>query len=122
MPEAHWRFIEERCVDCWEADTHFFVHASAYPDVPLYEQPRYILYWGRFNNPQPHESEKVMVCGHTSQKDGLPVAYPHAICIDTFAHGGGWLTCLDTGNGTLYQANQRGAKRRMHLHDVMYPH
>ena len=119
IPEAHWKFIEEQCVDCWESETHFFVHASVYPDLPLLEQPRYILYWGRFINPQPHESGKIMVCGHTSQKNGLPAAYPFAVCIDTYVHGGGWLTCLDTGSGLLYQANQHGETRRLYLQDFM---
>ena len=56
-----------------------------------------------------------MVCGHTSQKDGTPRNLGHAICIDTYAHGGGWLTCLDTREQTFVQANERGQTRSMRI-------
>jgi serine/threonine protein phosphatase 1 len=122
IPEAHWRFIEQQCVDCWEAETHFFVHANAYPDMPIYEQPRYILYWCKFNNPAPHESGKIMVCGHTSQKNGLPLNIGHAVCIDTWACGeSGWLSCLDIHSGFVYQANQVRETRRLRLGDLLIP-
>jgi len=52
-----------------------------------------------------------MVCGHTSQKSGLPVNLGHAICIDTWAYGTGWLTCLDVTSGRVWQANQAGEQR-----------
>src|SRR5262245_4349915 len=32
VPAEHWEFLEEFCVDWYETDTHFFVHASADPD------------------------------------------------------------------------------------------
>ncbi|MCI0681540.1 MAG: metallophosphoesterase [Gemmataceae bacterium] len=47
IPERHWRFLEEDCVPYYESDTHFFVHANADTDVPLAEQPDYMLYWER---------------------------------------------------------------------------
>ncbi len=121
IPDAHWRFLEQQCVDCWEAETHFFVHANAYPDMPIYDQPRYILYWCRFNNPAPHESGKIMVCGHTSQKNGLPLNIGHAVCIDTWACGEGWLSCLDIHSGIVYQANQTRETRRLRLGDLLVP-
>ncbi len=52
-----------------------------------------------------------MVCGHTHQPNGLPRNLGHAVCIDTWACGGGWLTCLDTGSGRFWQANQLGQTR-----------
>jgi serine/threonine protein phosphatase 1 len=52
-----------------------------------------------------------MICGHTSQKSGLPLNLGHTVCIDTFAHGGGWLTCLDVRTGLYWQANQNGGLR-----------
>ena len=61
--------------------------------------------------PPPHESGKTMVCGHTSQKSGIPVNIGHAICIDTFAWGSGWLTCLDTESGVYWQTNHDGEHR-----------
>jgi len=71
VPESHWKFVES-CRDWYEDSTHFFVHANAYPDYPLEEQPVYMLRWERFENPAPHESGKIMICGHTPQKTGRP--------------------------------------------------
>ena len=115
VPAAHWDFIEQQCVAFWETKTHLFVHGDAYPDLPLLEQPQYILYWGRFNETQPHESGKTMVCGHTSQKSGLPANKGYAICIDTWACGGGWLSCLDVATGLVRQTNQAGQQRTLSL-------
>lgn len=110
VPEPHWRFFEETRL-WYETPTHFFVHANAYPNVPFSEQPESMLLWEFFEDPEPHESGKVMVCGHTSQKSGLPLNVGHAICIDTFACGDGWLTCLDVDSGRYWQADERGRTR-----------
>ena len=110
VPGEHWRFIEETLL--WhETPTHFFVHANAYPDREMQDQPEYMLLWEVFDHPPPHESGKVMVCGHTSQKSGVPLNIGHAICIDTFACGGEWLTCLDVESGKYWQANESGQTR-----------
>jgi serine/threonine protein phosphatase 1 len=111
IPEAHWEFLEYRTRAWYETDTHFFVHANAYPDRPLRDQPDSMLYWEPFDHPAPHESGKVMVCGHTSQKSGRPLSMGHAVCIDTWACGRGWLTCLDVQSGRYWQANQQGETR-----------
>jgi serine/threonine protein phosphatase 1 len=112
VPEPHWRFLEEQTRPWFQTDTHFFVHANAYPDCALEEQPDFMLYWEPFDDPPPHQSGKIMVCGHTSQKSGLPRSLGHAVCIDTWACGQGWLTCLDVASGKFWQANQRGETRR----------
>lgn len=83
VPAAHWRLIQDQCVDCWKTEMHFFVHASVYANVPLFEQPPYVLHWGRLVSAKPHESGKVMIYGHASQKDGLPLNLGFAVCIDT---------------------------------------
>jgi serine/threonine protein phosphatase 1 len=95
----------------FETESHFFVHANAYSDYALDEQPDYMLYWEPFGEPAPHESGKIMVCGHTSQKSGKPKNLGRAVCIDTWAYGDGWLTCLDVDSGMYWQANQRGETR-----------
>ena len=59
-----------------------------------------------------------MVCGHTSQKTGVPLNIGHAICIDTWACGDGWLTCFDVNNGTIRQANQAGQTRVLTLNSL----
>jgi serine/threonine protein phosphatase 1 len=70
-----------------------------------------MLYWESFDNPPPHASGKIMICGHTSQKSGRPRGLGHAVCIDTWAYGQGWLTCLDVGSGKYWQADQQGETR-----------
>jgi serine/threonine protein phosphatase 1 len=111
VPDSHWEFLEMDTGKFFETDTHFFVHANAFPDCPLTDQPDFMLFWDGFDDPPPHESGKTMVCGHTSQKSGRPRNIGHAICIDTWASGQGWLTCLDVGSGKYWQANQRGETR-----------
>jgi serine/threonine protein phosphatase 1 len=110
VPDAHWEFLESTLA-YHETPTHFFVHANAYPDCPLAEQPDFMLYWESFDDPPPHESGKVMVCGHTPQKGGRPRGVGHAVCIDTWACGKGWLTALDVETGRYWQANQKGDRR-----------
>jgi serine/threonine protein phosphatase 1 len=111
VPDEHWEFIENQCRDWYETESHFFVHANAYADMSLNEQPEFMLFWEQFENPSPHQSGKIMVCGHTPQKTGLPKNLGHAICVDTWAHGQGWLTCLDVTSGHYWQANQNGEQR-----------
>ena len=117
VPDSHWQFLEQT-QSLFETDTHFFVHANAYPDCPLAEQPDFMLYWESFNDPPPHASGKIMICGHTSQKSGIPLSIGHAVCIDTWVYGEGWLTCLDAASGRYWQANQRGETRTGWLEDV----
>jgi len=107
VPEAHWDFMERGCRAYFETDTHFFVHANVYPNLPLNVQTDHKLYWDKFNDPLPHVSGKTMVCGHTPQKNGLPRSIGHAICIDTWVYARGWLTCLDVESGRYWQANEK---------------
>ena len=119
IPERHWQFIESSCVDAYEISTHIFVHAGALPDMPLAEQPNYALFWDSFQNRGPHQSGKVMICGHTQQRSGVPLNLGHAVCLDTWAYGDGWLTCLDVTSGRVWQANQKGDRRTAHVDDFL---
>lgn len=111
VPESHIDFLENGLVSHYECDTHFFVHANADAAVPLDQQTDATLYWRKYIDPEPHCSGKVMVCGHSAQRSGVPAGNGHSICIDTWAHGGGWLSCLDVESGTIWQANEVGATR-----------
>jgi serine/threonine protein phosphatase 1 len=122
VPESHWTFFEHETRGWFETDTHFFVHANAYPEVALKDQPDYMLYWEKFDDPPPHESGKVMVCGHTPRRDGRPLSLGHAICIDTWSyHRDGWLTCLDVATGRYWQANRSGETRSGQLEPDAQP-
>src|SRR5262249_39088483 len=111
VPDRHWEFIETACVKWHETPTHLIVHAGAFPDRPLDQQPARILFWESVEAYGPHGSGKVVVCGHTQQRSGVPLDLGHAVCIDTWAYGDGWLTCLDVATGRAWQADQRGRRR-----------
>ena len=68
VPVRHWEFLDALCVDWYETATHFFVHANAYADLTLAEQPDYMLFWEPLEEARPHRSGKIMVCGHTRQQ------------------------------------------------------
>ena len=110
VPELHWDFLHST-VAYHETQRDFFVHANAYADIPLADQPDYMLFWEFFGHPSLHQSGKRMVCGHTAQRSGQPLDVGHAVCIDTFAHGGGWLTCLEARSNFYWQATQNGEIR-----------
>jgi len=115
VPDAHFEFIENELVSFFECESHFFVHANADADIALEQQADPTLYWRRYANPEQHCSGKIMVCGHTIQQSGLPASNGAGICIDTWAYGDGWLSCLDVDSGTVWQANEAGDTRSFAL-------
>jgi serine/threonine protein phosphatase 1 len=116
IPAEHWNFIKKEMVDAVEEDKHILVHGGYDPTLPLDQQPWNQLRWQKWNDPQPHCSEKIVVCGHTHQVSGIPLSVGHAICIDTWVYGGdGWLTALELGSHEYVQANQKGDIRQNQL-------
>jgi serine/threonine protein phosphatase 1 len=112
IPKEHLLFMR-RCRTYYETATQFFVHANYAPNVALAEQPDYLLFWEHlhFHKPPPHENGKVAIVGHTSQKNAEILDLGHLICIDTFCHGGGWLTALEPATGKTWQADRNGRLR-----------
>ncbi len=115
VPASHWQFLDTRLLPFFATETHFFVHAGVDPALPLEDQPPAMLYECTFSDPKPHCSGKIMVCGHTAQKSGVPLVTGHAICLETWCSGRGWLSCLDLGSGLVHQANQGRATRVVRL-------
>jgi serine/threonine protein phosphatase 1 len=115
IPARHWAFIERDCIDFFETERHFFVHANADPALPIAAQDSAFLRWEELEQVRPHCSGKVMVCGHARLESGVPLDLGSAICIDTGAYAGGWLTCLDVEAGAVWQANERGETRAFPL-------
>lgn len=112
IPQPHWDFISAT-LPFHESERDFFVHANAHADIPLQDQPEYMLHWEHFDAQPRHLSGKRMVCGHTPQKNGQPLDIGHAVCIDTWIYGPqGWLTCLDVRRGNYWQGNHRGQVRK----------
>lgn len=107
IPESHRKLLRFQLLPYFQTDTHFFVHANAYHEVPLDQQPDYMLYWEKWNRPPRHISGKIMVCGHSSLRSGRPASNGDSICIDTAVYrDSGWLTCLDVKSGEYWQANE----------------
>jgi serine/threonine protein phosphatase 1 len=110
IPDAHWAFLEQTR-RFFETDTHIFVHASLDPELDMDQQPEWHLYWEFFDGLKPHKSGKQIVCGHTPQRSGKIKDVGFALCLDTAAVYGGWLTCLDLTSRKYWQANENGATR-----------
>jgi serine/threonine protein phosphatase 1 len=112
VPDSHWRFISQQTQMYFETEDWIFAHAHLHPRLSLLEHTSEYLLWDRFDAQPLHVSGKRLICGHTEQISGVPRVYPHGICIDTRAYGGGWLTALDVATGQYGQANQKGDFRR----------
>lgn len=115
VPEAHRTFLTQRCRRYHETATHIFVHGGLDPLVPLEQQTDDWLLWSRFESSAPHASGKIVVCGHTAQRSGMPLRGTRSLCIDTWAYGEGWLSGLIIEFGLVIQANQKGQVRRFSL-------
>jgi serine/threonine protein phosphatase 1 len=111
IASRYWEFFDS-CENYHETKEHIFVHAGLLPELPLNEQAEETMLWLRFNETEPHSSGKRFICGHTPQHPRKPAVRDHAICIDTGACNGGWLTCLDVNSGNYWQANQQGKTRK----------
>jgi serine/threonine protein phosphatase 1 len=111
IPPEHVEFLRT-CHDFHETATHLFVHASYAPDLPMREQSADMLRWNSIRGAaEPHVSGKVAVVGHTPQKHGEILDLGFLKCIDTYCHGGGWLTALEVHTGTVWQADRHGTLR-----------
>jgi serine/threonine protein phosphatase 1 len=111
IPVEHLEFFRS-AINFLETDRDIFIHANLQPGVPLDRQQVEWLRWTHLTGHEvPQPSGKRIVCGHTPQRSGYPLAIPGWTCIDTFACGNGWLTCLDVGTNDYCQANQVGNLR-----------
>ncbi|TWT33560.1 Serine/threonine-protein phosphatase 1 [Posidoniimonas corsicana] len=115
IPPSHSRLLFSSA-HYFEADRDVFVHASLEPGVSLPNQSSDYLRWKHLSgSEQPHLSGKRVVCGHTAQRDGVPLVLDGWVCIDTYAHGGQWLSCLDADANHVYQASEKGEVRDFSL-------
>ena len=112
IPDEHFEFIR-RCRPFYETNSHIFVHANYIADLALEEQPEHVLRWSLLEQPypEPHCSGKTVLMGHTEQRNGEILNLGHALCIDTYCHGYGWLTAVDVNSGEVWQTSRWGALR-----------
>lgn len=126
VPDSHWQLLQREGLRWFSTEQYIFLHGTLSPHQPLLQQPDRAIFWDKLQQPQPHPSGKVLICGHTPQRSGYPLNLGHTICLDTAACEGHWLTCLEVNSGTLWQANQSGCLRQSHLQDygpfpLMFP-
>ena len=112
IPNAHWEFMEN-CKHYHEAGSFIFVHGGLEPGKLLEQQSDHYLFWKKFITPEMYAPNKKVICGHTSRKNGKVADFGHTICIDTYAYGGQWLTCLNVETGEVLQANNKGEIRKL---------
>ncbi len=110
IPKSHWEFIEEGRAYL-ETKKVIYVHGGVAPKKALAKQDPVDMAWRRFPDAKKHFSGKLVVCGHTIQRKGVPTDSGHTICIDTAACRGGWLTCLEAKTRRYWQANEKGRTR-----------
>jgi serine/threonine protein phosphatase 1 len=112
VPDRHLDFLAA-ALPYLATDREIFVHASLEDGVSLEEQEPDWLRWRKINGEEsPHPSGKRVICGHTSQRSGVPLVWDGWACIDTKVfEETGWLTALEVGPDLVYQANQKGEVR-----------
>lgn len=115
---ARHAHLLEKLKDWHEEPEAIFVHACVDPLLPMKHQHRDTLIWRKIDGRCPvHCSRKPVICGHTRQRDGIPRDFGGAICIDTNAKGGEWLTCMDVIAQRYWQASPEGKTREIQPED-----
>lgn len=119
IDKSHWNFIDS-CLPYLEIGEFIFVHAGLENNKRLEEQNEHDLFFKKFEEPLMYDPIKTVICRHTARKNGKIANFKHTICIDTYAHRGMWLTCLNVETGEFLKANnkgqiEKGKIKRMHL-------
>jgi serine/threonine protein phosphatase 1 len=112
IPDSHWQFLAQTCVDFHEDGRFIFVHAGIRPDRSPQEEDIDYLHWLTLSSAQPHWSHRTVICGHSAQASGTIADLGHTICVDTGISKGKFLTCLELGSFTYWQASADGQIQR----------
>lgn len=109
IPMAHLAFLK-LCVNYFETPTHLFVHANCRPDRKPADESEQTLRWEAVDTrwAKAHASGKTLIVGHTAQRSGQILDLGFLKCIDTYCHGGGFLTALEVQTGEVWQADREG--------------
>lgn len=112
LPEEHVEFMRS-WGDYHDTPMHFYAHGNYLASKPLDQQPWREMRWESLRNflPRMHSSGKTAILGHTSNKQGEVLNLGYLVCIDTYCHGGGWLTAFEPDTKNVWQANIRGEYR-----------
>jgi serine/threonine protein phosphatase 1 len=109
IPEAHIKFLEERCQDYYENSEFIFVHGGTQFHLSPSEDDQDHMHWLTLSTAAAHHSGRTVICGHSAQESGRIVDLGHTICIDTGITKGKFITCLDTSDFSFVQSSQCGA-------------
>ena len=113
IPDKHVQFLRD-LQSYYECDDTICVHAGYNPALPMDQQDGTIMHWshllGKF--PAQHCSGKRVFIGHTPQRFGKVLDGGHALCIDTYCFGGGYLTAFNLDTDEILQADRHGHLRR----------
>jgi len=118
VPRSHWKFLEERCRDFFETESHIFLHGGIRPSLEPCQEEVERLHSMVLSDAMPHESGRLVVCGHSSQATGEIADLGHTICIDTGIAKGQFLTCLDLADFSYTQASEKGEIRKGQLRPI----
>ena len=88
IPESHWNFLANAPL-YHEGSDWICVHGGLDATLPLEQQNAEVLLNKRFTTAEPHSSNKLVICGHTRQVDGIPKLRNNTLCIDTNVFDGG---------------------------------
>ena len=112
VPAEHVAFLEA-CDQYHATDDFLFFHANYVADETPENQPAEALRWQSLGEhlPEPHQSGRTAIVGHTSQKSGEILDAGHLRCIDTYCYGGGWLTAMEVRSGDVWQVDRAGRPR-----------
>ena len=110
IPLSHFEFLK-RCLDFYETDGLFFVHANYQADQQLDQQSPKVRRWLSLevHLPEPHMSGRTAVVGHTPQPHHRILDLGHLKCLDTGCGHGGKLTALELQSGERWQVDESGA-------------
>jgi serine/threonine protein phosphatase 1 len=116
LPTEHIEFLRS-WGDYYETPMHFYAHGNYLPSKQLEQQPWHEMRWESLRNflPKMHCSGKTAILGHTSNKQGEILNLGYLVCIDTYAHGGGWLTAFEPETKQVWQTNLSGDYREGEL-------
>ncbi len=117
MFQSWWEVGGLETMDSYNTRDLIFVHGAS-GTGPLEETGEHWLLWQRINNIEPHPSGKRTICGHTKQRNGCPLDREFAVCIDTGAHAGSWLTALEVNSDEVFQADELGRTRSGTLEEL----
>lgn len=112
IPDSHLDLLDET-VAYWEGPGEICVHANLEPGVELSDQRAKWLRWNKLSGREfPHQSGKLVICGHSGIASGIPQYTGGWLCLDTLVYGGGTLSALNLQTHEILQSKENGTSRR----------